>query len=250
MNNTEALKQLSNIIFFDIETVPLTEHLDQLPEALQSLWLSKFETIRQRKGDSFDCTISDDQNYFDHAGIYSEFGRVVCISVGIFAFEGDRLTLRLKSFASDDERQILTEFADILNSCSRRTTVQLCGHNIKEFDVPFVCRRMLINDVAIPTVINVAGKKPWEVPFIDTLEQWRFGDYKSYTSLKLLATILGIPTPKDDIDGSQVATVYYRELNLARISQYCQKDVLATARLYQKFNRLPLVADEDVVFVN
>lgn len=249
MSNTETLKQLSNIIFFDIETVPLTERLDQLPESLQSLWLSKFETLRQRKVEDIK-TVSDDQNYFDNAGVYSEFARVVCISVGIFAPDGDRLTFRLKSFASDNESLILKEFAEILNSRSRQTAVKLCGHNIKEFDVPFVCRRMLINNLSIPAVINVAGKKPWEVPFIDTLELWRFGDYKNYTSLKLLTTILGIPTPKDDIDGSKVATVYYREQNLARIARYCQKDVLATARLYQRLNYLPLIADEDVVFVN
>ncbi len=164
--------------------------------------------------------------------------------------DGDRLTFRLKSLAADNESLILKEFAEILNGRSRQTAVQLCGHNIKEFDVPFVCRRMLINNLSIPAVINVAGKKPWEVPFIDTLELWRFGDYKSYTSLKLLTTILGIPIPKDDIDGSKVATVYYREQNLARIARYCQKDVLATARLYQRLNSLPLIADEDVVLVN
>jgi len=240
------IMNLEKILFIDVETVPLAEFFDDLPENIQSLWLSKAETIKQRMPDKISENQSNDEIFFNNAGVYSEFSKIICISAGYFYIKNGESFFRLKSFAGDNEKDILTDFAEMLKKFFKSNDNQICGHNIKEFDIPFICRRMLINGIKIPNCINVAGKKPWETNFIDTLELWRFGDYKNYTSLKLLAAVFGIPTPKDDIDGSQVASVYYKEKNLDRIKNYCQKDVLATARLYQRFCSMPMIADKFV----
>ncbi|MDR0829485.1 MAG: 3'-5' exonuclease [Prevotellaceae bacterium] len=240
---------LTKILFLDIETVPQTENLSGLSDELQKIWKDKAAVQKQKMPDKFPENLSDDENFFKNAGVYSEFSKIICISVGCFYSKNNETFFRIKSFAGDDEKQLLSDFAAMTNKFMRTAEHQVCGHNIKEFDIPFICRRLLINDLPIPKSINAAGKKPWETSFIDTLELWRFGDYKNYTSLKLLTAVFGIPTPKDDIDGSQVAEVYYKEKNLARISQYCQKDVLATARLYQKLNSIHIVEDNFVEFV-
>lgn len=236
------MSNLSNILFLDIETVPLAENFEQLPETLQQLWLKKFEQIN-KKGSAEGST--DAENYFGYSSVYAEFAKVVCISIGMF----HRGKMVIKSIAGDSEREILVEFIKTVEKLSVSRPLQFCGHNIKEFDIPFICRRILVNKLRLPSAINVSGKKPWEVPFIDTLELWRFGDYKGYTSLKLLVEILDIPTPKDDIDGSQVAEVYYKQGDLRRICIYCQKDVLATVRLYQRLTGMELIIDDDVRFI-
>ena len=171
--------------------------------------------------------------------------KVVCISVGFIYFKDKEMYIKVKSFAGDDEIQLLNDFAAMME---KQPQYYLCGHNIKEFDIPFLCRRMLVNGITIPLSMNVAGKKPWETTFIDTLELWRFGDYKNYTSLRLLTAIFGIPTPKDDIDGSMVADVYYNEKNIKRISNYCEKDVVATIRLYLRMNNHPTIDDAHIEY--
>jgi DNA polymerase elongation subunit (family B) len=231
-------KQLNEIIFLDIETVPQAAEYSLLPEEMQDLWSEKATRLYQDK--------SSEESY-EKAGIYAEFGKIVCISVGFVYLKDKEKHIRLKSFTSDDERELLTDFAQMLRK--QKSNICLCGHNIKEFDVPYIARRMLINGLHLPTVLNIAGKKPWEVNFIDTLDLWKFGDYKHYSSLKLLTAIFAIPTPKDDIDGSQVATVYYQEKNLARIAAYCQKDVLATAQLFLKMQGESLINAECIEYV-
>ena len=229
---------LQQILFLDIETVPMTEQFDDLPEQFRKLWTKKANTLNREKEQSA-------EEKFSQAGIYAEFGKIICISVGLFhAREGIR-HFRLKSFYGDDEKNILRDFIDLLKGM-RGKNMYLCGHNGKEFDFPYLARRMLINGLKIPGILDVAGKKPWEVPFLDTMELWKFGDYKHYTSLELLAAVFGIPTPKDDIDGSQVATVYYKEKDIERIAVYCEKDVLTTARVYQKYVNEPPVPDDQV----
>ena len=220
---------LEKILFLDIETVPQTESLDNLPPELRLLWKEKFNTIKLRMPEKYETETTAEEGYKKSAGIYSEFGKVVCSSVGFIYFKDKEMYIKVKSFAGDDEIQLLNDFAAMME---KQPQYYLCGHNIKEFDIPFLCRRMLVNGITIPLSMNVAGKKPWETTFIDTLELWRFGDYKNYTSLRLLTAIFGIPTPKDDIDGSMVADVYYNEKNIKRISNYCEKDVVATIRLY------------------
>lgn len=231
---------LSNILFLDIETVPLTATLSEMDPMLAQLWEEKVVSMRQRLPERYpaDCT---GESKFQEAGIFAEFGRVVCVSVGyIYESEGER-HFRGKSFCGEDEKVLLTDFADLLNNYYNSSHDYLCGHNVKEFDLPFIARRMIVHGIPLPNVLNVMGKKPWEVRFLDTMEMWKFGDFKHYTSLKLLCSVLGIPSPKDDIDGSQVARVYYEERDLPRIVHYCEKDVFATANLYLRMVGEPVM---------
>ena len=230
---------INNILFLDIETVPQYSNFDDVPIAMRQLWEKKSKFL-----------IKDDKETPDtiyrQAGIYAEFGKVVCISCGYFTSENK---LRIKSFAGDDEREVLLDFADMLKKFFSKNDKQLCAHNGKEFDFPFLARRMVINNVPLPPVLDTPGKKPWEVNHLDTLELWKFGDYKSYTSLLLLATVLGIPTPKDDIDGSMVWDVYWNEKNLPRIIIYCQKDVLTIAQIFLRFKGEVLLTENDLEIV-
>jgi DNA polymerase elongation subunit (family B) len=235
----------SRMLFIDIETVPLYPLFEKLDATGRELWEKKHKTLRIENE-------SLKQSYESRAGIYAEFGKVICISVGvIFVNDSGRQSLKIKSFAGDDEKALLETFSTMLSTNYKLPdSCRLCGHNIREFDVPYLCRRMLIQNIPIPNVLNYSGKKPWEVNEIDTLQMWRFGDFKNYTSLRLLAYVLNIPTPKDDIDGSDVARVYWQENNLDRIVTYCQKDVLTVARLYLKMIQdSGTIEDEDVVFV-
>jgi uncharacterized protein YprB with RNaseH-like and TPR domain len=233
---------LNSILFLDIETVPMRERMEDLPDPFRKLWEKKAENILRQEEMTAD-------EKFERAGIYAEFGKIVCVSVGYFT--GQTGAFRLKSFYGEDEKVLLEAFMSSLADMEtflRRRNMQLtlCAHNGKEFDFPYLARRMLILGLKVPDILNVAGKKPWEVPFLDTMEMWKFGDRKSYTSLELLAALFGIPTPKDDIDGSQVAEVYYKEKDVERIARYCEKDVVTTARIYQHLTGLPPVAEEQV----
>lgn len=230
-----------NILFIDIETVPNHPDFNSVPEEWRALWSKKADTLRRNEDETA-------ESLYGRAGIYAEFGKIICISVGFLSWTEGQQTFRMKSFAGDDEKVLLTTFADLLRKHYSRPEQRLCGHNIKEFDIPFIARRMVINGVKLPSILDIAGKKPWEIPHLDTMELWKFGDYKSYTSLALLAAALGIPTPKDDIDGSQVAHVYYTEKNLPRIVTYCQKDVFTVAQVLRKFRGEALL-NSDVVSV-
>ncbi len=230
--------KIDNILFLDIETVPQEKSFDDVSESLQGLWDKKSEYFRNEEESPADV--------YQRAGIYAEFGKIVCISVGFITVNGSERILREKSYAGHDEKVLLNDFAAMLNKNSRKF---LCGHNIKEFDIPYIARRMLINGITLPASLNIAGKKPWEVNFIDTLELWKFGDYKHYTSLNLLTNIFNIPSPKDDIDGSEVAGVYYEENDIERIARYCEKDVLATTQLFLRFKGEPLIEEDKVVSV-
>ncbi len=221
---------LEKILFLDIETVPQYENWEELDEKEKQLWDKK--TSWQR-GES----LSAEDFYPLRAGIISEFGKIACISVGMIE-KND--TLKLKSFYSENEAELLTNFGSIFNS-NRLKNCILCAHNGKEFDFPWIARRFLINGMMPPTPFQMFGKKPWEVPHLDTMELWKFGDYKNFISLELMAHIFGIPTPKDDIDGSMVAEVYYKEKNLQRIAQYCEKDVLTLANILRKLRQEDLI---------
>ncbi|MBL7883793.1 MAG: 3'-5' exonuclease [Bacteroidia bacterium] len=225
--------KLSNILFLDVETAPIVYKYNDLPKSTRSLWDAKFKFQ----------TTETAENQYKKAGIYAEFAKVICISVGFF---NDK-EFRIKSFFGDDEKQILKDFSALLGKHFNRKEHLLCAHNGKEFDFPFLCRRMLINELKLPKALNIAGKKPWEVQHIDTMELWKFGDYKHFTSLNLLADIFNIPTPKDDIDGADVARVYWEEKNIKRIVTYCQKDVLTVARLLLRFMGENSIDDKNVV---
>lgn len=228
---------IENVLFLDIETVPQYSNYNDVPKSFQDFWEKKSGYFR-----------SEDQlpsDVYQRAGIYSEFGKIICISVGIAINKSKERSFRLKSFFGDDEALLLREFAEMLQKYqSSNPEVQLCAHNGKEFDFPYIARRMLVHGVKLPKVLDIAGKKPWEVMFLDTMELWKFGDYKNYTSLNLLTHIFNIPTPKDDIDGSMVADVYWKEKDLQRIVKYCEKDVVAIAQLLLKYKGEELIKQE------
>ena len=235
---------LQNILFLDIETVSQYATFEGMPEEWKELWTRKAEGLLRNKEN-----ITAEMVY-ERAGIYAEFGKVICITCGIVQVNGSQRKLLLKSFAGDDEKEILSSFCDMLTKWSIEGNKYLCAHNGKEFDFPYLCRRMVINDVCVPSVLTISGKKPWEVNHLDTMELWKFGDFKSYTSLNLLARALGIPTPKDDIDGSMVGAIYWNSHDLARIANYCQKDVITVAQVYLRLNREPIILPENIEIKN
>lgn len=229
---------LQNILFLDIETVPELEDYEQLNDTLKTLWEKKTAYLRREE--------YSPEDFYQRAGIWAEFGKIICISVGYFTFHQDQKNFRVTSF-SGDEKQILIDFGKLLNDYFNGPQHLLCGHNGKEFDFPYIARRMLIHGIKLPEKLNMFGKKPWEIPHLDTMELWRFGDYKHFTSLALLTHVLGIPTPKDDIDGSQVAEVYYKEKNLERIVEYCEKDTVAVAQVFLRLRGEKILEPTEII---
>ncbi|MDX1462781.1 MAG: 3'-5' exonuclease [Marinirhabdus sp.] len=231
---------LEHILFLDIETVPQHEHFSELEESTKLLFEQK--TKYQRK-DEFTA-----EAFYDRAGIWAEFGKIICISVGYFKLQGDQRKFRVTSFHGA-EVSILNEFKNVLETHFNRPQHLLCAHNGKEFDFPYIARRMIIHGISLPFKLNLFGKKPWEVPHLDTLELWKFGDYKTFTSLKLMAHVLGIPSPKDDIDGSQVHEVYYKDGDIDRIITYCEKDTITVAQILLKLRNEPLLEETEILSV-
>lgn len=234
----------NHILFLDIETVPQHPTFDLVPNDWKELWKRKAEALLRNREDE---TV---ESIYSRAGIYAEFGKIICVSCGVIQGWGNEKKIVVKSFQGDDEQSLLTAFADMLNKWAVDAQKFLCAHNGKEFDFPYLCRRMIIHGIKLPSILNIAGKKPWEVNHFDTMELWKFGDFKSYTSLNLLAHTLGVPTPKDDIDGSMVGDVYWKEKNLARIAVYCQKDVVTAAQIFLRINGEALIKPENIEIKN
>lgn len=232
---------IESILFLDIETVPLAASFDNLPENYRLLWTKKAEFLRKENETAKDV--------YKRAGIYAEFGKIICISAGYFFKNVSDRQFKITSFSGDNEKEILENFSRFLNSNSRKKEVLLCAHNGKEFDFPFIARRMLINELKLPSLLNIFGKKPWEVAHLDTMDLWKFGDYKNFTSLELLASVFNIPTPKDDINGGDIWRVYWEEKNLNRIIAYCQKDVITIARIFLKYRGESSIEDRNVLVV-
>ncbi|MEM9142496.1 MAG: 3'-5' exonuclease [Bacteroidota bacterium] len=228
---------LEHVLFLDIETVPQRAHFEELDDTQKDLWEKKSEYQRKDK-----VTAAD---FYGRAGIWAEFGKIICISVGYFSLDGQNRQFRVTSYFGQ-EMVILKDFRNLLNDHFGTPRHLLCAHNGKEFDFPYIARRMVIHGISLPYKLDLFGKKPWEVPHLDTMELWKFGDYKHYTSLRLLANILGIPSPKDDIDGSMVRDVYYEENNLERIVTYCEKDVITTAQVFLKMRNETLLSPESI----
>ncbi len=229
---------MEHILFLDIETVSVAESYSQLDLRMQHLWDKKAEQIKKTEEQT-------PEQIYRNAGIYAEFGKVICVSV---AYLKDS-KLRITSFNDQDEKTLLQNFADLLIKHFSKSHCRLCAHNGKEFDFPYLCRRMLVNEIQIPDILNVSGKKPWETTFLDTLEMWKFGDYKHYTSLDLLAAIFGIPSPKENIDGSMVYELYWNSKDFQRIKEYCEKDVLTVVQLFLRYQGKELLTDEQIVIV-
>jgi predicted PolB exonuclease-like 3'-5' exonuclease len=230
--------KIGNILFLDIETVPAYASFDLIPDNLRMLWERKAFYLKKEN--------ETPEELYNRAGIYAEFGKIVCISTGMVGSQDDKRVFRLKSFFKDDEKQLLSEFGDLLTKLSQKREIDLCAHNGREFDFPYISRRMLIHGIKLPSLLDIAGKRPWEIRHIDTLELWKFGDHKHYTSLDLLTSVLNIESPKTDIDGSQVYSVYYKDGNLSRIVEYCRRDVIAVAQLLLRFKGEDLLKPEEI----
>ena len=237
--------KLDSLLFIDIETAPNTRSFDEVSEQMQYLWAKK--TKDERASGNNGDEISPSSFYDERAALYPEFGRIVCISVGITRYSRGKNEFITKSYCSEDEKRLLNEFNAMITSYWTDNKMY-CGHNIKEFDMPFIAKRMMINGIRMHMSLFVAGKKPWEVSFLDTLELWRSGSYKGSASLELLAGVFGIPTPKDDIYGADVRNVFYEEKNLERISTYCQKDVVTTAQVLLKMHGLEPIKESNILF--
>lgn len=231
---------LENILFLDIETVPETESYDALDDEKKELWSHKSKYQRKEEFTA--------EEFYERAGIWAEFGKIVCISVGYFNYKGDIRTFRTTTFHGD-EVKLLKDFKNLLNSHFSSAKHLLCGHNAKEFDFPYIARRMIIHGITLPYKLNLFGKKPWEIPHLDTMELWKFGDYKHFTSLKLLANILGIPSPKGDIDGSMVRHVYYEDKDIDRIITYCELDVVTTAQVFLRLSGAELLHENEIMSI-
>jgi 3'-5' exonuclease len=233
--------QYENILFLDIETAPQYADYNSLPKEWKELWDTKATSLLKYHEDETKETI------YHRAGIYAEFGKIICISCGFINGAGAGKKITIKSFFGENESILLSSFCEMLNKwASGKELKFLCAHNGKEFDFPYLCRRMVINNISIPSILNISGKKPWEVSHIDTLELWKFGDFKSFTSLNLLAHTLGIPTPKDDIDGSKVWSVYWNDKDISRIVNYCQKDVFTVAQIFLKMHGEKVIRSENI----
>lgn len=230
--------RIEDILFLDIETVGAVANYQDMDIRMQKLWEKKSQTLSKNEEDS-------PEKMYQKSAIYAEFGKIVCISVAYI----QKGVLRVTSFANEDEKTLLLQFSEMLNKYYNGTNHYLCAHNGKEFDFPYICRRMLINRIKIPNILNVQGKKPWETTFLDTMEMWKFGDYKHYTSLDLLAAIFNIPSPKNDIDGSQVHKVFWEENNLEKIRIYCEKDVVTIVQIMLCYLGENLLEEKNIVYV-
>ena len=233
--------KFDNILFLDIETVPQYASPDEVPEPYKRLWEKKSSYFRKENETAADA--------YRRAGIYAEFGKVICLSTGMLGYRNQIPCFRIVSFSGDREEDILTGFKSLLEKIAHSRDMLLCAHNGKEFDFPFLARRFLVHGFDLPEILDLWGKKPWEIKHLDTMELWKFGDHKHYTSLELMAALFNIPSPKTDIDGSLVAEVYYQHKDLPRIVEYCQRDVITIAQIIRRFKGEPLLLDENIEIV-
>lgn len=241
MNTTVTGIDCTKILFLDIETVPQYSSVLELDDVERELWQKKSARLVEDG--------MSDEDLYKKAGIFAEFGKIICISAAFLRPKNGSCEMRVRSFYGDDEKEILNSFMAMVNKYFNTKKIFFCAHNGKEFDFPFIARRALINGIQIPLTLDSRGMKPWEIQHLDTLDLWRFGDYKNYTSLALLAHVFGIPTPKDDIDGSQVCDVYWQERDLQRIVTYCQKDVVTVVQLFRKYRCEDLIPEENIIIV-
>ena len=233
-----------NILFLDIETVSQYASYTHLNDEWKKLWGLKAQYLVKVK------EVDTAETLYGRSAIYAEFGKIICISCGFISGSGELKKLVIKSFYGDNEIEILTAFSEMLQKWSGDQSKCLCAHNGKEFDFPYLCRRLIINKLPIPPLLNMSGKKPWEINHYDTMDLWKFGDFKNFTSLNLLANVLGIQTPKDDIDGSMVGDVYWKEKDLKRIVTYCQKDVVTVAQVLLRMHNEAPIEEKNIEFKN
>ncbi|MEZ4912160.1 MAG: ribonuclease H-like domain-containing protein [Saprospiraceae bacterium] len=243
------IHHLKKCLFIDIETVSQYKSFTELDEEMQALWVQKCQYFQN----PHDGVSDPAKHYEEKAGIFAEFGKIVCISMGFLNFEqGEPNTIRIRTLKDTDEREILLAFVEILKThYYDPESSKICGHNIKEFDIPYICRRMVVHAIPFPPILDISGKKPWQTAqILDTMDLWRFGDYKHYTSLRLLSGVLGIPSPKDDIDGSMVGPTYWNENDLDRIAIYCEKDVITVIQIILRYAGKSKIPEDNIIILN
>lgn len=227
-------EDLNNLLYFDVETAGKYESYEDL--ALQNPRLAKLWEKRAKyfRANTLGMEeMGDSEIYSQKSGLEPEFGRVVCVSFGVWDGENHRLT----SFYGDNEQEILEKTAKIFSNAVSKG-MKICGHNIKMFDVPFLGKKMIFSGIDVPQNLLLWDKKPWEVPILDTAEFFSFGSWShKFLGLDLLACSLGIESPKEDIDGSQVHNTFWGEKNYERIMEYCEKDVLTVMDVLKKVSR-------------
>ncbi|MFB0946160.1 MAG: putative PolB exonuclease-like 3'-5' exonuclease [Spirosomataceae bacterium] len=238
--NEQFLRQLKSTLFIDIETVAQSANFEDVNERLQKHWERKASFLKN------DDKLTAAEMYIDRAAIYAEYGKVICISFGGFYEEDGELKLRVSSFCGDDEKQVLSDFVKIIEKHRAKNNLLLCAHNGKEFDYPYLCRRIVLNGMPLPAILQISGKKPWNIPHLDTLEMWKFGDYKHFTSLDLLAALFDIPSSKQEINGSMVSHTYHVDKDIEKINRYCLADVVVLAQLYLKMNSHDLLPEDKI----
>ncbi len=237
-------KELKEVLVLDIETVSTVKNFQELPKRMQSQWVKKCNYLRNEEN------LTEEELYFQKGAIYAEFGKVITIALGLFQIdENNELKLRVKTIHNHNEKSLLEEFKELIEKFDS-DHLKLCAHNGKEFDYPYLCRRMLLNGIKIPNALDIRNRKPWEIQHLDTLDMWKFGDRKNFTSLELMTTIFDIESSKDDIDGSQVNEIYYHQNGLERIAEYCSNDVIATAQLFLKMNNMNTITKANITFVS
>ena len=237
----ETIKNFKNTLFIDIETVSGSDNFSSISDRMKDFWVKKAKNLANP------ANISFEEMYFERAALYAEFGKIIVVGMGfLFVNKQGELSLKVKTIANADEKELLVEFIDFINKTYKSRELTLVAHNGKEFDFPYLCRRMLANRLEIPKSLQLQGKKPWEIIHQDTMEMWKFGDRRSYSSLELLAELMGIEGAKIDLSGDRVNHVFYKEMDLDRIAAYCGDDVIIVAQLYLRFHFLSIVEPQNI----
>lgn len=232
---------MEDILFVDIETVPQAPSYSELDERWKKLWIKKAQRLAKDE--------QTPEELYPRAGIYAEFGKIICISVGFLTEANGKREFRIKSFSGDDEKLLLEDFCDLLTENYYAKSHFLCAHNGKEFDFPYLCRRIIVNKIEMPDILDLAGKKPWDVKHLDTMQLWKFGDFKNYTSLDLLAALFDLPSSKEELDGSMIFESYYVNQDLQKIRKYCEADVATLASVFLRMNNKSSLEAEEIKIV-
>lgn len=235
------IKNFKNILFIDIETASGVNTYTTLTENMQKLWLRKARSLMNPLQKPLEDL------YFERAALFPEFGRIISIGMGfLFYNKNKELSLKVKTISNKNEKDLLLEFNQFIESTYPSKELSLVAHNGKEFDFPYLCKRMLVHQLVIPKALQLQGKKPWEVVHQDTIEWWRFGDKKGYVSLELLAEIMGIGNVKTDLSGDKVNYTFYIEKDLEKIKKYCAEDVITLAQLFLRFNFIDYIQEKNI----
>lgn len=230
---------ITKILFLDIETVGISEDYDTCesdnPEIAQQ-FSKYFDWFQKRFPEDANVDI-DAKNFMfrRRTALVPEFAKIVCVSVSFVTDKGD---IKSQTFSGDDEKKVLLDSQTLLERCGK-LGFYLCGHNLKNFDIPMLAKRMVINGLLPPSILPSYDTKPWEIKAIDTKEIWQFGSYTSIGSLDLMCTCLDIPSPKDgEITGEKVHDAYWNDGKLKEIAEYCERDVKVLVDVIKKLKEL------------